>query len=173
MNDLGFVYFIHSYGTNLFKIGKANQPKDRLKHFQTGNHGNLYLYATIETKTKSVLERQALDFFKPYLVKGEWFEIPNHNQSMFSHFASEENHRIEFHNFVLHPQMVCGWHGLQIISETILHIFLLKGDCSDMWGCISFAESILPDVELIQTFSGDLPDFRYVKTGKDWAAQIH
>jgi hypothetical protein len=42
-----------------------------------------------------------------------------------------------------------------------------------MWGCISFAESILPDVELIQTFSGDLPDFRYVKTGKDWAAQIH
>ncbi len=173
MSDLGFVYIIHAYGTNFFKIGKAKDPITRLQQMQTGHHGYLYLYATIKTQTKSLLEKQAQDFFKAYHSKGEWFEITDHHQTVFDDFAKQQGLSIWFHNYARHPKLQCGWHGLRVISPKILHIFLIKGECCDMDGCTSFAESILPDVQLIQTFSGDLADFRYVKTGKDWAAQIH
>lgn len=172
MRDSGYVYVIHAYGSNFFKIGKANNPTARLQQMQTGHHGHLYIYATIKTQTKSILEKQALDYFKPYHSKGEWFEITDHHQSVFADFAKQENQEIVFHNYSQSQQLQCGWHGLRIVSPKILHIFLIKSECCDMAGCTSLAETILPEVQLIQTFSGDVPDFRYVKNGKEWAAQI-
>lgn len=172
MSDYGYVYFVHAYGSNFFKIGKAKNPSARLQQMQTGHHGHLYIYATIKTKDKSFLEKQAQDFFKSYHAKGEWFEIVDHHQSVFADFAKQENHQIFFHNYSHSHQMQCGWHGLRIVSPKILHIFLVKSDCCDMAGCTSLAETILPEVQLIQTFSGETADFRYVKNGKEWSAQI-
>ncbi len=46
-----------------------------------------------------------------------------------------------------------------------------EGHCCDMEGCIALFERIDPEVKLIETYAGDVPDTLYVRlsTGK-WTA---
>lgn len=45
---------------------------------------------------------------------------------------------------------------------------LAPGHCCDMEGCINLFTKIDPDVQFIETYSGEEPDTVYRRKGNDW-----
>jgi transcription elongation factor Elf1 len=68
----GFVYFIRSPANGLVKIGFSANPKERIDSLQTAHGTKLELLAL---RKGSLGDERALhQRFRPYRVKGEWFE---------------------------------------------------------------------------------------------------
>lgn len=72
---LGYVYFIRSGKSNLFKIGKTYNLKTRLQQIQVGNPEKVTLFAYVKTNNIDALE----DLFhydgESIRRNGEWFEF--------------------------------------------------------------------------------------------------
>jgi len=74
-----FVYFIQSGKKGAIKIGKSNDPEDRLKTLQTGSPKTLYLIASIHCKSEQeayTLEKKIHNKLCKQRLNGEWFR-PN------------------------------------------------------------------------------------------------
>ena len=72
-----FVYFITT--GKLTKIGKSDNPENRLRIMQTGNGEKLELFTTIQCETQAqgfTMEKELHNKFKKYRKQGEWFELP-------------------------------------------------------------------------------------------------
>ena len=65
------IYFIQVENNGPIKIGRAIDPKDRLKKLQIGNHKKLNLIAVIPGK--SALESKIHSDLKEFRRDGEWF----------------------------------------------------------------------------------------------------
>ena len=73
-NKRGFIYVIESGG--LYKIGKTNNPKDRVKAYKTENPHGITCHLMISVNNYSKKETELLKHFKDKLVVGkEWFNL--------------------------------------------------------------------------------------------------
>lgn len=68
-----YVYFIQGESTKLIKIGKANDPIERLKGLQTGSPDKLVLLGVIPCTSVQVQEVALHEDFQAFKVHGEWF----------------------------------------------------------------------------------------------------
>lgn len=68
--------------------------------------------------------------------------------------------------------LACEWLSWEVgksDSKTLI-LRLAQGHCCDMSGAIRTAQALMPEVEIIATFSGGSPDTTYVLTEKGWRA---
>jgi hypothetical protein len=70
------VYLIWHEGTSLYKIGKSDNPADRLKRLQTGHSGKLHLIAQMQCSDALRKETYLHLKYKNLRTTGEWFNIP-------------------------------------------------------------------------------------------------
>jgi len=69
----GYVYLLKSGG--LYKIGRAENFKQRLGFYKTENPFNVEVIAQFYVEDSIKTERLLLDTFKNKKVKGEWFNL--------------------------------------------------------------------------------------------------
>ncbi|MCW5706768.1 hypothetical protein [Shinella sp.] len=70
------------------------------------------------------------------------------------------------------PDLMCEVHSLTYDFPTRTgRLNMAQGNATDMAGAIALFERIDPNVELISTFAGDVPDTIYRRHRKDWIAQ--
>ena len=70
-----------------------------------------------------------------------------------------------------HPRLQCGVDRIEYdfrSAKGSLH--LRAGDCCDMKGCIELFAAIDPEVQAIDTFSGEKSDTRYWRQDGEWHA---
>lgn len=66
------VYFIRNTRTSSIKIGKSDNPRQRLGDLQTGNEDRLELI--LELPGAEIVEEQLHAHFDSSRIRGEWFE---------------------------------------------------------------------------------------------------
>jgi len=69
----GFIYLLKS--KNLYKIGRAKCPKDRLKTYKTENPFGIKVILQRRVDDYIKMEEKLLDMFRDKRVKGEWFKL--------------------------------------------------------------------------------------------------
>jgi len=69
-----YVYLIRTEDYDQVKIGKANNPKQRLRELQTGSFKKLVLHQAIPSKNAYLLENKLHLKFNEYRLYGEWFK---------------------------------------------------------------------------------------------------
>lgn len=74
------VYFIQDTNTGFVKIGKSNNPRGRMKSFQTGSASKLVIRKVIDGGL--YLERILHIYFSKLRKRGEWFK-PDYELGMF------------------------------------------------------------------------------------------
>lgn len=73
-NDAAFIYLIKC--GKLYKIGKAVDVDKRLKELSTGSAYPLTVKHKVTSLAAGKLESWLHQKFKPWRVRGEWFELP-------------------------------------------------------------------------------------------------
>ncbi|KRN31137.1 GIY-YIG nuclease family protein [Liquorilactobacillus mali] len=74
----GYVYFLKSKN-GLVKIGCTSNLGRRIKAIQAMNPEKLVLIGKIKTSKWYQLENEIHNFFKKYLIHGEWYDIKENN----------------------------------------------------------------------------------------------
>jgi hypothetical protein len=74
-DDTEYVYFIRAGRTNIYKIGKSNDPKTRLASLQTANPYKLKLLHTFKADNASAAEEELHHLLQTKRMEGEWFRI--------------------------------------------------------------------------------------------------
>lgn len=78
---LEYVYCIGDDSDIYNKIGKSNNPNERLKQLQTGNPTQLFLKYSAKVNNSKFVEEELHSFFisKNVIINGnkEWFEVPS------------------------------------------------------------------------------------------------
>ena len=69
-------------------------------------------------------------------------------------------------------EMLCHFSGWRVTAQNTLALDIVQGECCDMGAAIKTAKSILPTVNKILTYSGDVPDTVYTLTANGWAAHL-
>src|SRR5574344_25933 len=64
----------------------------------------------------------------------------------------------------------CCWSAWRVIDEGQLALDMEQDECCDMRGAIRVAQTIMPCVFRIVTFSGDSPDTEYKLRQGKWSA---
>ena len=72
-NTRGFIYILKS--KNLYKIGRAKYPNDRIKTYTTENPFGIKIILLKEVKNYIQTEVDLLKKFKDKHFKGEWFKL--------------------------------------------------------------------------------------------------
>jgi predicted GIY-YIG superfamily endonuclease len=88
-NQKWYVYFIKEETTCLFKIGHANDVKNRLKSLQIGNPRRLIPIhnEAFGTKQEAMnFESRLHDYFRMYSMYGEWFDAKRSLDYLFEGF---------------------------------------------------------------------------------------
>jgi hypothetical protein len=97
-----YVYFIQAFRDKkhkIFKIGKANDPKRRVKELQTGSPVKLKLLGTIKCKSEwhsEQLEKRIHDLFYKQRRRGEWFTLGAKDVSRIHELIADESAKVEF-----------------------------------------------------------------------------
>ena len=68
------VYFIGSLESGTVKIGRSDNPENRLAKLQTGNPHKLVLYGFIDNVSQE-LESELHRILDPFRLEGEWFRL--------------------------------------------------------------------------------------------------
>ena len=83
-----FVYLIGAVGRNRIKVGKADDPSQRLRQLQTGSAEQLQLLGVI--KAKASFESDLQLKFAEDRIRGEWFEATNDLRSYIEQYAADD-----------------------------------------------------------------------------------
>lgn len=67
-------------------------------------------------------------------------------------------------------ELQCGWNAWHAVDDGVLHLHLQPGHCCDMDGAIRVAQSMMPLVWRIVTFSGKTQDVEYKNVRGKWIA---
>ena len=71
----------------------------------------------------------------------------------------------------INDKLKCELERLHVdIPRSFAAVHVAEGQCVDMTGVIEVVTSIDPNVKIIQTFSGALPDTRYALIDGSWNA---
>lgn len=58
------------------KIGKSNNPHQRIQQLEVGNPESIELLASVKVDHATETERRMHKQFQEYRAKGEWFDVP-------------------------------------------------------------------------------------------------
>lgn len=96
----GFVYVVTNPAwPHCVKIGSAVDVQSRLNAFQTGCPLRAYRVAhSVYVSDRRAVEAAAHDYFKPFRVQGEWFEISVNAAARFLDGFAEFDPRAFFEN---------------------------------------------------------------------------
>ena len=67
--------------------------------------------------------------------------------------------------------LACNWISIEVQDPTTLSILLPDMHCTDMTGCIRFAQQLMPEVEIIHTTSEMGSGTSYFKRVTGWQAE--
>jgi hypothetical protein len=74
---MGYIYFIHQEGTDLWKVGRTKKPKERLKKHKNSNVNTLGYTLLFEVEDDVLSETVLLRKWKDYRYDNrEFFELP-------------------------------------------------------------------------------------------------
>lgn len=74
---------------------------------------------------------------------------------------------------VFSNSLMASWRSWEVLGKNELGLSMIPGDCTDMQGAIQAAKALMPDVQLIRTFSGRKSDTVYRKKADGtWEALI-
>jgi hypothetical protein len=73
--NTSYVYFIRESGMQRIKIGKADDPKQRIKELSTGSAHNHEIVHLIKSENPYKTENLFHKHFREKRYKGEWFDI--------------------------------------------------------------------------------------------------
>ena len=115
-----YVYFISTTRKNVVKIGIANNPKKRLKTFQTANYEELIILRVIKVENRALafkLETALHQKFKRYHIRGEWFKLTPTVMKFIENYQT--------HNISLLDELVNFFSNLTLILLLLLIPLLL------------------------------------------------
>ena len=77
-------------------------------------------------------------------------------------------------NLCWNEDLVCHWSAWRVISEQHLVLELPSENVCDMGGAIKIAQSLCPDVDTIDVYSGDVLDvqYRFDSDDEKWKAFV-
>ena len=64
----------------------------------------------------------------------------------------------------------CCWHSWRVVSPGCLVLEVKEFNCTDMTGAITVGKRLMPDVQEITVYSGDVPDILYFRQGSRWSS---
>ncbi|MGR9047591.1 GIY-YIG nuclease family protein [Halobacillus faecis] len=73
--DTSYVYFIRESGLDHIKIGKADDPEQRIKELSTGSAHTHEIVHLIKSKEPYKTEKLFHCYFSDKRIKGEWFDL--------------------------------------------------------------------------------------------------
>jgi len=74
---MGYIYFIHQEGTDLWKVGRTKKPIDRIKKHKNSNVNTKGYTMIFEVEDDILSERQLFRKWKDYRHdEREFFELP-------------------------------------------------------------------------------------------------
>lgn len=93
----GFVYLLADYlHEGIYKIGVTRgKIENRIKKLQTGNSGEIYLFAKYETEYPFFIEKRMHLRYKRENVMNEWFRLKLEDALNFTKTCEEERKLIE------------------------------------------------------------------------------
>lgn len=79
-------------------------------------------------------------------------------------------HPIDIYPGAASAVLQCWWTCWKVSGHHRLDLFMVAGDCCDMDGATALAATLMPEVEVIRTYSGaDLATI-YQRRGDGWRA---
>jgi len=114
-----YLYFISTTRKNVVKIGIANNPKKRLKTFQTANYEELIILRVIKVENRALafkLETALHQKFKRYHIRGEWFKLTPTLMKFIENYQT--------HNISLLDELVSFFSNLTWILLLVLILLL-------------------------------------------------
>lgn len=94
-NFSGFIYLAQSGTNSWYKIGMSKQPYKRLSQLQVGTPLQLTLIERVFTLDAPKLEKTLHEYYQAYWMRGEWFDLPQQEISLFTKVASELDAELE------------------------------------------------------------------------------
>jgi hypothetical protein len=70
-----YIYIIKANPDSTYKIGRTTNVQARISTIQTGNHNDIKIVETFEFSKCSMLENIIHRKYKPYKLRGEWFNF--------------------------------------------------------------------------------------------------
>ena len=114
-----YLYFISTTRKNVVKIGIANNPKKRLKTFQTAHYEELIILRVIKVENRALafkLETALHQKFKKYHIRGEWFKLTPTVMNFIENYQT--------HNISLLNELVSFFNNLTWILLLVLILLL-------------------------------------------------
>ena len=81
----GFVYFIGV--DDAVKVGKSNNPTQRIKAYGTHNPSKIVVYGIVESVDMDALERRLHAWFAGERIRGEWFRLSGYVANVVAGFS--------------------------------------------------------------------------------------
>lgn len=81
----GWIYLIQAEGTEKYKIGRSQNPRQRLQCLQTSSPIPLKLVFTQWTVNCFALEKYLHEIYKEERIHGEWFHLSEHIRYFITH----------------------------------------------------------------------------------------
>jgi hypothetical protein len=92
-DDTQYVYVIRAGRTNLYKIGKTNDPEGRLQSLQTANPRKLKLLHVFTADNATAAEEELHRLLHGKRMKGEWFRLTDSEKDVLVSVEHFENKR--------------------------------------------------------------------------------
>lgn len=89
---MGYVYLLADYNnTGVYKIGvTTGKIENRIKKLQTGNCGEIYLWAYHQTNIPFFIETRLHFLYHGSKVKNEWFSLTLEEANRFNEMCEEQ-----------------------------------------------------------------------------------
>jgi hypothetical protein len=92
-DETNYVYIIRVGRTNLYKIGKTNDPEGRLQSLQTANPHKLKLLHVFKADNATAAEEELHRLLHGKRMKGEWFRLSDSEKDILVSVERFENKR--------------------------------------------------------------------------------
>jgi hypothetical protein len=92
-DNTDYVYLIRAGRRKLYKIGKTNDPQDRLTSLQTASPDKLKLVHTFKADNASAAEESLHAALQNKRIQGEWFQLSDKQQNSISNVIEYKNNK--------------------------------------------------------------------------------
>ena len=128
-----YVYFMYNEATELIKIGRSNNPKQRLysinsvfkTQFGMENKISLIGIICVPSGNSTLLEQKLHDKFKEYNKNGEWFELTK--EQIYELLKTNSFKKIvdDYHTYYIYDEDINVGFEFEVPKETELFTFSL------------------------------------------------
>ena len=103
VDNIDYVYIIRAGRTNLYKIGKSNDPQGRLDNLQTANPYKLKLIHTFKADNASAAEEELHGLLCKKQMEGEWFRLSIDVKNRLTNIAEYRQNNFRIDNEGIEP----------------------------------------------------------------------